>query len=577
MTHQKLTSVQRDRAAGVLFGQACGDALGVPYEFGPPLGDATPAMVGGGLGPYAPGEWSDDTQMAICVARVTAAGPLDDRGLGRIVRAFQDWLDDGASDVGNQTRAVLTAARHIFTSTPIDMDGGGLDKEWFWAALDAAGGYTEHHERSAGNGALMRNGIVGLTALHDRDATAQNARNVARLTHADPLVLDSCVLHAEAVRHAVMTGEYDLLAGLDLIPEERRPQWTEWIETATLAEPSTIEANGSTFGALRAAHAAITSMHFRKYSVHQGGSRIHVQSALEAAVGAGHDTDTVAAIAGALLGALYGVSSIPGTWRRRIHGWPAMTARDLVELALRTAGEAQPDTWPLRESEPSPGGRALDVPAPFDNGLYLGTQTALARTRADAVVSLSRIGSHENLDHHLRRIGRAEYPARHLEYWIVDSDDKTTHNDVAGALEDAADVIAELRAEGHTVFLHCVHAHHRTPSVALLYAVKHCGLDADEAAEQICATLGVDHIDGLLWSTAMRAAERITVARQPRGPKGWYDNEFAVAGDLYCDLSPVMLALHDGNITHEEYAVYYERSTRKRGDAPAQTWQEPND
>lgn len=95
----------------------------------------------------------------------------------------------------------------------------------------------------------MRNGIVGLTALHDRDAPAENARNVARLAHADPLVLDSCVLHAEAIRHAVMTGEYDLLAGLDLIPEERRRQWTEWtewIETATLAGPSTIEANGST-------------------------------------------------------------------------------------------------------------------------------------------------------------------------------------------------------------------------------------------------------------------------------------------------------------------------------------------
>ena len=50
MTHQKLTSTQRDRAAGVLVGQACGDALGVPYEFGPPLHETKPEMVGGGLG-----------------------------------------------------------------------------------------------------------------------------------------------------------------------------------------------------------------------------------------------------------------------------------------------------------------------------------------------------------------------------------------------------------------------------------------------------------------------------------------------------------------------------------------------
>lgn len=58
-----------DRAAGALVGAACGDALGVPYEFGAPLsGNRTPEMVGGGLGPYAPGEYSDDTQMAVCIA-----------------------------------------------------------------------------------------------------------------------------------------------------------------------------------------------------------------------------------------------------------------------------------------------------------------------------------------------------------------------------------------------------------------------------------------------------------------------------------------------------------------------------
>ncbi|CAM3105457.1 MULTISPECIES: dual specificity protein phosphatase family protein [Dermacoccus] len=189
--------------------------------------------------------------------------------------------------------------------------------------------------------------------------------------------------------------------------------------------------------------------------------------------------------------------------------------RDLVELALRTAGETQPGAWPLREIEPSPGGRALDAPASFDEGLHLGTQTALAHTQADAVVSLSRIGSQENRETRLRRFGGGNHPARHVEYWIVDSDDPSTHNDLAAALNDAADTVAELRAEGHTVFLHCVHAHHRTPSVALLYAVEHCGLTADDAAEQIRATLGVDHIDGLLWNTAMHMAQRITAHRKP--------------------------------------------------------------
>lgn len=52
----KLTTTQRDRAAGVLLGQAIGDALGVPYESAKPITAGSARMVGGGLGPYAPGE-----------------------------------------------------------------------------------------------------------------------------------------------------------------------------------------------------------------------------------------------------------------------------------------------------------------------------------------------------------------------------------------------------------------------------------------------------------------------------------------------------------------------------------------
>ncbi|MEJ7744534.1 MAG: hypothetical protein WKF73_19565 [Nocardioidaceae bacterium] len=49
----RLTAAQMDRALGVLLGQACGDALGVPYEFGrPPGGDELAQMRGGGLGGY---------------------------------------------------------------------------------------------------------------------------------------------------------------------------------------------------------------------------------------------------------------------------------------------------------------------------------------------------------------------------------------------------------------------------------------------------------------------------------------------------------------------------------------------
>ena len=103
----KLEVHQLDRAAGVLVGQACGDALRVPYESGSaPLGE--PEMKGGGLGPYAPGEYNDDTQMAVCIAEVAATGAdlTSEEALDRIATRFLEWQHSGASDAGNLTRNV---------------------------------------------------------------------------------------------------------------------------------------------------------------------------------------------------------------------------------------------------------------------------------------------------------------------------------------------------------------------------------------------------------------------------------------------------------------------------------------
>ncbi|MCF4136929.1 ADP-ribosylglycohydrolase family protein [Streptomyces sp. Tue 6430] len=112
-----------DRAAGVLLGAAVGDASGVPYEFRTTLrDDQQPRMIGGGLGPYGPGDYSDDTQMQVCIAKV-AAGGVDLRtpeALDAIATRFQGRLSGGASDVGSQTRAVLGAARSAHGSSAVD-------------------------------------------------------------------------------------------------------------------------------------------------------------------------------------------------------------------------------------------------------------------------------------------------------------------------------------------------------------------------------------------------------------------------------------------------------------------------
>ena len=54
---------------------------------------------------------------------------------------------------------------------------------------------------------------------------------------------------------------------------------------------------------------------------------------IEAAVRCGNDTDTVAAIAGGLLGARWGLSAIPAGWLELIHGWPGYRAADIEALA----------------------------------------------------------------------------------------------------------------------------------------------------------------------------------------------------------------------------------------------------
>jgi ADP-ribosylglycohydrolase len=59
----------------------------------------------------------------------------------------------------------------------------------------------------------------------------------------------------------------------------------------------------------------------------------HLPRALEAAVRGGNDTDTVAAIAGSLLGAAYGASAVPSQWRSMLHGWPGITGAELAGLA----------------------------------------------------------------------------------------------------------------------------------------------------------------------------------------------------------------------------------------------------
>ena len=453
-----------DRIAGTLLGLAAGDALGAGYEFqSAPLGpDGEAEMIGGGLGGFAPGEWTDDTSMAVCIAEVTATGGEVD--LDAIGERFLDWYRQGPKDVGVSTSAVLRQAQR----------GAELR-----AAADAY--FDRHPKGAAGNGSLMRTAPVALATLDQPlDATAGLARQVSHLTHGDPLAADACVLWCIAIRIAIDEQRFDGLAeGLPLVPPERRDRWATWIEEARTKPPATFAPNGFVVPALQAAYAAIV----QTPAPDDGPGCLHLQDALHKAVRIGHDTDTVAAIAGSLLGARWGGSAIPFGWRRMLHGWPGYRAGDLMRLAVLTATDGRGDGigWPgVERVPPQAGRRAAELPG--EDWLVLGSLADLehlddTHPDVDDVVSLCRVGTNQmpaEADHH--------------QLYLVDQSGDGhggPNPNLPFVLADTADALATLRDEGRRVFLHCAAGASRTPTVAAAYLVRHRGLDPDQAIDRV--------------------------------------------------------------------------------------------
>ena len=119
----RLDSAQLDRAVGAVLGSAVGDALGAAYEFGSAPYDGWPEMIGGGLGGFAAGEWTDDTAQAVAIARVAATGAdlRSEEALDAIAAGFAEWYAGGPSDVGIQTAAVLRRAGRDATASEMAM------------------------------------------------------------------------------------------------------------------------------------------------------------------------------------------------------------------------------------------------------------------------------------------------------------------------------------------------------------------------------------------------------------------------------------------------------------------------
>ena len=242
-----LTTAQLDRACGVLLGTAAGDALGAAYEFGPPRGpELEVAMVGGGSFGWEPGEWTDDTSMAIAIAEVAATGAdlRQEEALDALVGRWHEWSQD-AKDVGVQTRSVLSrAGRHGISAQTARAESAALHK--------LTG-------RTAGNGSLMRTAPVALAYLDDEAALVEAARAVSELTHYDPEAGDACVLWCCAIRHAILTGCWMLESACSTSTSDRRDLWASRLDVAEASQPSDFTNNGWVVEALQGAWSAITT------------------------------------------------------------------------------------------------------------------------------------------------------------------------------------------------------------------------------------------------------------------------------------------------------------------------------
>ena len=301
------------RAQGCWLGQLVGDALGSQVEFMDAAEierawpDGVREVVGGGPFDLLAGQPTDDSEMALSLARsMVEAGDYDPE---RAAAAYGRWLASRPFDIGQTTHRAVSAA-----------DGGAV------ACRRAAS------RESQANGALMRISPVGIAgAGWSASRIVEVARADAALTHPHPVCGDANAVFALALAFAIREG-----AGPRAVYEYAVARATALGLHADVRETLAAAADGPPADFM-------TSMGWvRKALQNAFWQLLHTADAAEAlvdTVGRGGDTDTNGCIAGALLGAVHGRDAWPARWRDRV-----LTCRALPGDATRHPRPI--DFWP---------------------------------------------------------------------------------------------------------------------------------------------------------------------------------------------------------------------------------------
>lgn len=306
-------SMQRKKgsAKDILLGLAIGDALGVPFEFRPRFElDKEPvlAMVGHGTWNQVPGTFSDDSSLSFCLAESLCLGfnPED------IAERFIAWMDEAywsahgrTFDIGKVTRnAIERLKKH-----DIDPCDAGLRRD-----------------EDNGNGSLMRIAplLVFIEGL-DEVERFMYIEKVSSITHAHPRCIIACTIFCEFALE-LMQGKDNKSAYKNMQERiiksfDNNPELNNFSKILSgdisLCSINTIKSSGYVVDSLEASLWSYLNANNYKDTVLN-------------AVNLGEDTDTIAAIAGALAGIQYGYEAIPNEWLSNL-----ARKDDIINLADR--------------------------------------------------------------------------------------------------------------------------------------------------------------------------------------------------------------------------------------------------
>ncbi|MEI8040998.1 MAG: ADP-ribosylglycohydrolase family protein [Verrucomicrobiota bacterium] len=287
---------QSDRFRGALLGLAVGDAVGTTLEFKSP-GTFEPItdMIGGGPFRLKPGEWTDDTSMALCLAAsLIECGRFDERDqMQRYVRWWREGYMSSNGicfDIGNTTAQALAA---------------------FQRTGDPFSGSTD--PKMAGNGSLMRLAPVPLFFAHKPQEAIERSGDSSRTTHAAQTAIDACRYFGGLLVSAVNGANKETLLSANHCPvpdcwnhQPLHPAVKAVAEGSFKEkQPPKIRGTGYVVDAIEAALWAFNESD----SFHEG---------LLLAVNLGNDADTTGAIYGQIAGAHYGLPGIPKAWQTKV-------------------------------------------------------------------------------------------------------------------------------------------------------------------------------------------------------------------------------------------------------------------